>query len=149
MGKRTDGPVQDEAAMVEDLLELGDGFATLTRSQIGFAANKDWKHHVPNEITAFRYPKLIRYGGLEIFDRIRSISFVERQLSADGQIALLRSVCEAVQYAYRQGIIHRDLKPSNILVEKDGTPRLLDFGIARQLQDPDEAERSPSGAPVP
>ncbi len=85
MSKSTDGAVQDETAMVEDLLELGDGFATLTRSQIGFAADKDWKHHVPNEIIAFREPKLIRYGGLEIFNRIRSISFVERQLSADAR----------------------------------------------------------------
>jgi len=52
---------------------------------------------------------------------------------------LFRAVCEAVQYAHGQEIIHRDLKPSNILVEPDGTPRLLDFGIAKQLQDPDRA----------
>ena len=43
------------------------------------------------------------------------------------QLRLFRMVCEAVQYAHGQEIIHRDLKPSNILVERDGTPRLLDF----------------------
>ena len=56
----------------------------------------------------------------------------------EGVLRLFRSVCEAVQYAHGQEIIHRDLKPSNILVERDGTPRLLDFGIARQLQGLDE-----------
>jgi len=67
----------------------------------------------------------------------------EKQLPVSERLRLFRSVCEAVQYAYRQGIIHCDLKPSNILVEKDGTPRLLDFGIARHLQDPEEAPDQP------
>ena len=53
-------------------------------------------------------------------------------------LLLFRKVGEAVQYAHGQEIIHRDLKPSNILVEQDGTPRLLDFGIARELQNIDE-----------
>jgi tetratricopeptide (TPR) repeat protein/predicted Ser/Thr protein kinase len=70
----------------------------------------------------------------------------DQGLSIDARLRLFRSVCEAVQYAYRQGIIHRDLKPSNILVEKDGTPRLLDFGVAKQLQDADgPAAEPPSG----
>ncbi|MBV9505066.1 MAG: serine/threonine protein kinase [Acidobacteriia bacterium] len=54
--------------------------------------------------------------------------------SVEERLRLFRKVCEAVQYAHGQEIIHRDLKPSNILVERDGTPRLLDFGIARELQ---------------
>lgn len=57
----------------------------------------------------------------------------EHKLGVDERLRLFRSICEAVQYAHGQEIIHRDLKPSNILVEKDGTPRLLDFGIAREL----------------
>ncbi len=55
------------------------------------------------------------------------------------RVALLRSVCEAVLYAHQHAVIHRDLKPSNILVRSDGTPRLLDFGIAKQIQDLDRA----------
>src|SRR5215472_4348245 len=55
----------------------------------------------------------------------------------EARLRLFRKVCEAVQYAHGQEIIHRDLKPSNILVERDGTPRLLDFGIARELQQSD------------
>ncbi|MBT9332642.1 serine/threonine-protein kinase [Paracidobacterium acidisoli] len=59
--------------------------------------------------------------------------------SIDERLRLFRSVCEAVLYAHLQGVIHRDLKPSNILIAKDGTPRIVDFGIARRLQDAGEA----------
>src|SRR3984957_6914054 len=54
--------------------------------------------------------------------------------SIEQRLQLFRSVCEAVQYAHQQAVIHRDLKPSNILVKPDGTVRLLDFGIAKQLE---------------
>jgi eukaryotic-like serine/threonine-protein kinase len=56
-----------------------------------------------------------------------------RQLTIDARIALFRRVCDAVQYAHGHLVVHRDLKPRNILVTGDGTPRLLDFGIAKLL----------------
>jgi serine/threonine-protein kinase len=58
----------------------------------------------------------------------------EHACSINERLLLFRSVCEAVQYAHRHAIIHRDLKPSNILVRDDGTVKLLDFGIAKQLE---------------
>ena len=55
--------------------------------------------------------------------------------SIEERLRLFRAVCEAVQYAHGHAIIHRDLKPSNILVRPDGSVALLDFGIAKQLDD--------------
>lgn len=49
------------------------------------------------------------------------------------RLKLFLQVCSAVQYAHQRLIIHRDIKPSNILVAADGTPKLLDFGIAKIL----------------
>jgi eukaryotic-like serine/threonine-protein kinase len=49
-------------------------------------------------------------------------------------LQLFRQVCEAVQFAHSHAVIHRDLKPSNIFVKDDGSVRLLDFGIAKQLE---------------
>ncbi len=54
-------------------------------------------------------------------------------LSINGRLRLFREVCEAVEHAHLHAVIHRDLKPSNVLVRPDGTVRLLDFGIAKQL----------------
>jgi serine/threonine-protein kinase len=67
--------------------------------------------------------------GLRITDYCR-----ERGSAIDERLELFRSVCEAVQHAHAKTVIHCDLKPSNIMVKADGTVKLLDFGIARQLE---------------
>ncbi len=55
------------------------------------------------------------------------------RLSVRQRLELFREVCAAVHYAHQNLVVHRDLKPSNILITTDGTPRLLDFGIAKLL----------------
>lgn len=63
--------------------------------------------------------------------------YAERQnLDVQQKLDLLCLVCDAVQHAHARGVVHRDLKPRNILVDENGQPKILDFGVA-QLVDTD------------
>ncbi|MBS0187631.1 MAG: serine/threonine protein kinase [Planctomycetes bacterium] len=60
----------------------------------------------------------------------------DRRARLDQIIRLLCMVAEGVGHAHANGVMHRDLKPSNILVDSDGRPRILDFGLARGCATP-------------
>ena len=66
--------------------------------------------------------------GLPLQEYVRS-----RNLTLEKTLELFLTVCEAVQHAHRKGVIHRDLKPTNIIVDENGMPRILDFGLAKPL----------------
>lgn len=60
---------------------------------------------------------------------------VQRQLGLEARLELFLQVAQALSYAHRQLVVHRDIKASNVLVDREGRPRLLDFGIAKVLGD--------------
>ena len=77
----------------------------------------------------------IPYFAMEYVDGEPITQYVtQRVLDVAQTLRLFLGVCDGVQYAHRNLVVHRDLKPSNILVTADGTPKLLDFGIAKVLQ---------------
>jgi tetratricopeptide (TPR) repeat protein len=76
------------------------------------------------------------YLAMERIEGERSDVFC-RKLTVGERLEVFEKICEAVQYAHRQLVVHRDIKSSNILVTADGVPKLLDFGIARTLEQSD------------
>jgi eukaryotic-like serine/threonine-protein kinase len=74
------------------------------------------------------------YFVMEYIEGQRLYHYCDAQrLNIRERLSLFRHICDAVHYAHQNLVVHRDIKPSNILVTADGTPRLLDFGIAKLL----------------
>jgi eukaryotic-like serine/threonine-protein kinase len=97
----------------------------------GGTTDDGWPYLVMEYVEGVPIDTYVQEGALTVPDRLR----------------LFMVVCEAVGHAHRHLIVHRDIKPSNILVTPDGTPKLLDFGIAKLLDadDPDLSSRTMTG----
>ena len=67
--------------------------------------------------------------------RARSPSGPPGGLPESDVLRILRPVAAALDYAHGEGVVHRDVKPANVMIRKDGHPFILDFGIAREIQE--------------
>ncbi len=97
---------------------------------------------------AINHPHIVRVYGMEIVDGqpLLALEWIDgvavdqwawtgpggRRSAVDILTTFVR-LCEAVHHAHQRGVIHRDLKPSNILVDADGAPHVLDFGLAKLI----------------
>ncbi len=134
LGERVDGEIEQRAAI--KLLRYGgnepwfrDRFLRerqilASLSHVGIARLLDAGH------TSEGQP----YLAMDYIDGT-PIDVYAQSLSTRAKLLLFLQVCDAVSYAHHNLVIHRDLKPSNILVNSAGEPKLLDFGIAKILDE--------------
>jgi len=82
------------------------------------------------------------YFAMELVHGLPLREYCEAQkLNTRQRLELVAKICDAVQHAHGRGLIHRDLKPGNIVVDEEGQPRILDFGIARLTDSEGQATR--------
>ncbi|MEM7010127.1 MAG: serine/threonine-protein kinase [Verrucomicrobiota bacterium] len=80
---------------------------------------------------------------MEFVDGLDLHQLIQRgELNQQRSLEIVSKVCDALEYAHRQGYVHRDLKPANILISKDGEVKLCDFGLAKVVA-PEEANAAP------
>ncbi len=141
--ERTDGTVEQTAAikLLYRGLETQDLLARFQRERTILARLSH--PNIARFLDAGATPEGLPWFAMEFVDGTALDRYCDaKNLSPEARVRLLIQVCAAVQHAHGHLVIHRDIKPDNILVTADGTPVLLDFGIAQIL-----GETRP-GAPV-
>jgi serine/threonine protein kinase len=92
-------------------------------------------------------PEGLSYFVMELVEgRPISQFAAEERLALQPMLMLFRQVCAAVQYAHARLVVHADIKPNNIIVTRDGTAKLLDFGLARVIHDVGDPTAAPAGS---
>ena len=81
------------------------------------------------------------YFAMEYIDGVRLDRYLaQKRPTLDHTLALCEKVCLAINFAHQHGVIHRDLKPPNILVDNEGEPHILDFGLAKPMNRADPSQ---------
>ncbi|MHC5110292.1 MAG: protein kinase domain-containing protein [Planctomycetota bacterium] len=80
-----------------------------------------------------------QYYVMDFIDGCRLDRYIEQEkIKQRGIVSLLAVIADALNFAHQRGVMHRDLKPSNIIVDGEGQPQILDFGLAKHESDPTE-----------
>ncbi len=134
LAERDDGAYAGQAAV--KLLKRGmDTEAVLARfAQEQQALARLTHPHIARLLDAGRSADGLPYFVMECV-RGRPIDQACQGLALEARLALFLQLADAVAHAHRHLLVHRDLKPANVLVDEDGQVKLLDFGIAKALQD--------------
>jgi eukaryotic-like serine/threonine-protein kinase len=132
--ERVDGSVSQQAAIKFVRRELLDA-NTLRRFQIERQTLAALDHpNIARLLDAGELDDGTPYFVMEYVAGVPITDYcAQANLDVRERVQLFRLVCAAVMQAHRSLVVHRDLKPSNILVNNDGVPKLLDFGIAKPL----------------
>jgi predicted Ser/Thr protein kinase/predicted membrane protein len=88
----------------------------------------------PNIVTVYDFGETngLYYLLMEFVDGMSLRQLLQsRKLAPEEALAIVPSICEALQYAHQLGIVHRDIKPENILLDKEGRVKIADYGIAK------------------
>lgn len=100
----------------------------------------------PNIIAVFELGKVevegleLHYYTMEFVDEAESLhDLIQRggELTFDQKVDVMEQLLDALALAHREGVVHRDLKPMNVLMDSEGTPKILDFGVSKSYDDED------------
>jgi len=102
-------------------------------------------------LASLNHPNIAAIYGLE--GRALIMELVEGQtlsspLPVETAARYARQIADALEYAHERGVIHRDLKPANIIVTSEGIAKLLDFGLAKAIENPNAAPHEPGNSPT-
>jgi tetratricopeptide (TPR) repeat protein len=123
------------------LKTIAGSFAGSTRVQLRFAREVELAASLEHPYIARVYDGGISQGtyycAMELVEGAPVTRYAtDRALPRGQRLELMLRVCDGVRFAHENGVIHRDLKPSNVLVRADdGTPKILDFGLAKLIRD--------------
>jgi tetratricopeptide (TPR) repeat protein len=137
LARRNDGFYEGDAAVKMLRLAGQGGAATNERfAREGKILARLVHPHIAHLLDAGIRPDGRRYLVLEYVAGERIDEYCDsRRLDIESRIRLFLQICTAVGHAHANLVVHRDLKPSNILVDASGAVKLLDFGIAKLLED--------------